>query len=226
MSRACCALLTSGSTIVLGSNYFVKYVLRVVQHLCTPCNACVTPSPAEKCVYMSKSCQLRRERDTAVAQRGPSENCVYMSKSRHLRNERACSGGVCGGSALVPRAKLPVQDILSVPRHLCRLFISLLGTMCHAAFVPQSVPVTPHPPHRVRPHVVLRRHKGPECGASFSSEASDMYVCNVRVVRVPRVASSCAPGDYTPSLQPGTMPGGAPVWKKCMIKRPRAITGF
>ena len=67
MSRACCALLTFGSTIVPGANYFVKYFLRVVQHLCTPCNACVTPSPSENCVYMSKSRQLRPERYTAVA---------------------------------------------------------------------------------------------------------------------------------------------------------------
>ena len=78
MSRACRALLTSGSTTVPGANYFVKYVIRVLQHLCTPCNACVT----ENCLYMSKSRQLRPERDTAVAHRGPSENCVYMSKSR------------------------------------------------------------------------------------------------------------------------------------------------
>ena len=62
---------------------------------------------------------------------------------------------VRGGSALVPRAELPVQHVLSVPQHLCRIFVSLLSTMCHAAFVPQSVPATPHPPHRVRPHVVL-----------------------------------------------------------------------
>ena len=93
MSRACCALLTSGFTIVPGVNYFLKYVLRVLPHLCTPCNACMTPSPSENCVYMSKSRQLRPERDTAVAQRGPSENCVYMSKSRQLRPERACSTG-------------------------------------------------------------------------------------------------------------------------------------
>ena len=89
MSRASRALLTSGSTTVPGANYFVKYVLRVLQHLCTPCNACVR----ENCVYMSKSRQLRPERDTAVAHRGPSENCVYMSKSRQLRPERACSAG-------------------------------------------------------------------------------------------------------------------------------------
>ena len=48
MSRACRALLTSGSTTVPGANYFVKYVLRVLQHLCMPCNACVR----ENCVYV------------------------------------------------------------------------------------------------------------------------------------------------------------------------------
>ena len=133
---------------------------------------------------------------------------------------------VRGGSALVPRAELPVQHVLSVPQHLFRIFVSLLSTMCHAAFVPQSVPATPHPPHRVRPHVVLRRHEGPECGGGFSSEAANMYVCNVRVARVSRPASSRAAGDFTPSLQPGTMPGGSPAWKKCMIKRRRAIIGF
>ena len=133
---------------------------------------------------------------------------------------------VCGGCALVLRAELPVQHVLSVPQHLCRIFVSLLSTMCHAAFVPQSVPATPHPPHRVRPHVVLLRHEGPKCGGGFLSEAANMYVCNVRVARVPRVASSCAAGDFTPSLQPGTMPSGSPAWKKCMIKRRRAIIGF
>ena len=87
VSRACRALLTSGSTAVPGANYFVKYVLRVLKHLCTPCNGSVT----ENCVYMSNSRQLRPERDTALAHKGPSENCVYMSKSRRLRPERACS---------------------------------------------------------------------------------------------------------------------------------------
>ena len=57
MSRACRALLTSGSTIVPGANYFLKYVLRVLQHLCTPYNACVTGN----CVYMSKSRQPGRQ---------------------------------------------------------------------------------------------------------------------------------------------------------------------
>ena len=47
-----------------------------------------------------------------------------------------------------------------------------------------------------------------------------------RTVHGPRVASSCVPGDYTPSLQRGTMLGGSPAWKKCMIKRPKAITWF
>ena len=155
--------------------YFVKYVLRVLQHLCTPCNACVR----ENCVYMSKSRQLRPERDTAVAHRGPSENCVYMSKSVSYALRGLALRVVRGGSALVPRVELPVLHVLSVPEHLCRIFVSLLSTMCHAAFVPQSVPATLHPPHRVRPHVVLRRHEGPECSGRFSSEAANMYVCNV-----------------------------------------------
>ena len=89
MSRACRALLTSGSTAVPGANSFVKYVLRVLQHLCTPCNACVR----ENCAYMSKLRQLCPKRYTAVAHRGASENCVYMSKSLQLRPGRACSAG-------------------------------------------------------------------------------------------------------------------------------------
>ena len=222
MSRACRALLTSGSTTVPGANYFVKYVLRVLQHLCTPCNACLR----ENCVYMSKSRQLRPERDTAVVHRGPSENCMYMSKSRQLRRERACSAGGAWWLCSCPQGRVacsarsqcspaPVQD-----------FFSLLSTMFHAAFVPQSVPATPHPPHRVRPHVVPRRQEGPECGGGFSSEAANMYVCSVGVARGSRVASSCAAGDFTPSLQPGTMPGGSLAWRKCMIKRRRAIIRF
>ena len=133
---------------------------------------------------------------------------------------------VCGGSAFVPKAELPDPRVLSVPQHLCGIFLSLLSTLCHPAFVPQSVRATPHPPHRVRPHVVLRRHEGPECGGGFSSEAANMYVCSVRVARVPRVACSCAAGDFTNSLQPGTMPGGSLAWRKCTIKRRRAIIGF
>ena len=200
MSRACCALLTSGSTTIPGANYFVKYVLRVVQHLCTPCNARVT-LPVRRTVC---TCPSR---------------ITYALRGLALRV-------VCGGSALVPRAELPVQHVLSVPQHLCRIFVALLRTMCHAAFVPHSVLATLHPPHRVRPHVVLQRHEGPECGGGFSSEAAHMYVCNVRVAPISRVASSCAARNYTPSLQPGTMLGGSPACKKSMIKRRRAIIGF
>ena len=124
MSRACRALLTCVSTTVPGANYFVKYVLRVLQHLCTPCNACVT----ENCAYMSKTRQLRPERDTAVAHRGPSENCVYMSKSCQLRPERAClAGGVwwpcsCPQGPIACSARsqcspAPVQDFCFVAQH-------------------------------------------------------------------------------------------------------------
>ena len=124
MSRARCVLLTSGSTTVLGANYFVKYVLRVLQHLFTPCNACVR----ENCVYMSKPRQLRPERDTAVAHRGPSENCVHMSKSRQLRPEGACSAGgvwwVCSCpqgliacSARSQCSRAAVQDFCFVAQH-------------------------------------------------------------------------------------------------------------
>ena len=133
---------------------------------------------------------------------------------------------VCGGSALVPRAELPVLRVLSVPRAPVQDFCFVAQHYVPSAFVPQSVPATPHPPHRVRPHVVLRRHEGPEYGGGFSSEAANMYVCSVPVSRVPRVASSCAAGDFTHSLQPGTMPGGSPAWRKCMIKRRRPIIGF
>ena len=95
MSRACRALLTSGSTTVPGAKYFVKYVLRVLQHFCTPCNACVR------------------------------ENCVYMSKSRQLRPEMACSAGgvwwLCSCpqgriacSALSQCSPAPVQDFCFV----------------------------------------------------------------------------------------------------------------
>ena len=217
-SRACCALLTSDSTTIPGANYFVKYVLRVVQHLCTPCNACVTGN----CKYMTK---LRSV--TPPWPRGGLRRTACTCPSRVTYTLRGLAlRAVCGGSALVPRAELRVQHILNVRQHLCKIFVSLLSTMCHAAFVPQSIPGTPQPPHRVRPHVVLRRHEGPECGGGFPSEAVDMHVCNVRVARVSRVASSCAADDCTPSLQPGTMPAESPAWKKCMIKRRRAIIGF
>ena len=128
MSRACRALLTSGSTIVPGANYFVKYVLRVLQHLCTPCNACVTSSRSENCLCMSKSRQLRPERDTAMAYRGPSENCVYMCKSQQLRPERACSAGAVWWLCSCPQGRIacsarsqcppaPVQAFYFVAQH-------------------------------------------------------------------------------------------------------------
>ena len=124
MSRACRALLTCGSTTVPGANYFVKYVLRVLQHLCTPCNACVR----EKCVCMSNLRQLPPERDTAVDHGGPSENCVYMSKSRQLRPERACSARGAWWLCSCPQVRIacsarsqcspaPVHDFCFVAQH-------------------------------------------------------------------------------------------------------------
>ena len=177
-------------------------------------------------MYMSKLRQLRPGRDIAVAQRGPSENCVYMSKSRQLRPDWACSaGGVwwlcsCSQGRIACSARsqcspLPVHDFCCVAEHYvpCCLCTPLM-------------PCTPHLSHRVQTHVVLRLHEGPECGGGFSSEGAEMYVCKVRVARVSRVGSLCAAGAYTPSLQPGTIPGRSPAWKKCMIKRRRAIIGL
>ena len=80
---------------------------------------------------------------------------MYTSKLRQLRPGRACSAGGVWWLCSVPKAELPVQHVPSVPQHLCRVFRSLLSTMCHGAFVPQSVPFPPHPPYQVRPHIVI-----------------------------------------------------------------------
>ena len=119
MSRASCAVLTSGSVIVPGANFSVKYVFSVLRQLCTLCNACTAPS-------------ARKFAGSALSGTPPWPRAAYHCV--HIK--RLLCGWWCGGCALVPKAELLVQHVLSVPQHLCKLFISLLGTLCHAAFVP------------------------------------------------------------------------------------------
>ena len=45
---------------------------------------------------------------------------------------------VCGGSALLPRAELPVQHVLSVSQQLCRIFVSLLALCAMPPLYPRQ----------------------------------------------------------------------------------------